>query len=229
MPSPPRAPRPTRKPIRPSPGSENVRPTSGVPTRIVRAANMLIIPTAAPGASGTSRAAPASDAANGSPAASPTTTAAAIANGNGLPIASTATAPPPTRKLRRSEAEMARDTATERTRHHARKEDERAGDSRDPLGVAARSVQERHHPVAEDDRQAERRREHRCQREQPAVGHLLQLPARCAAGSAHGVPAATSSNPASAMIADVANGACQVPQSGTRASASPPDAMLQPP
>ena len=77
-------------------------PTSGVPTRMVRAANMLTIPIAAPGASGTSRAAAAKHGANGNPAAKPTTAAAAIASGSGFAIASTATPPPPTRKLSRS-------------------------------------------------------------------------------------------------------------------------------
>src|SRR3954447_14857698 len=69
----------TRKPRRPSPGSENESPTSGVPTRIVAAAAMLTSPTAAPGASGRRRAASVKAAANGSPAARPTTAAARIA------------------------------------------------------------------------------------------------------------------------------------------------------
>ena len=62
--------------MRPLPGSENVRPASGVPIRIVTAANMFTIPIAAPGASGSRRAAAAKHGANGSPAAKPTTAAA---------------------------------------------------------------------------------------------------------------------------------------------------------
>src|SRR5256885_17319 len=67
----------TTKPMRPSPGSENVSPTSGVPTTITNDASALTKPTAAPGASGRAAAAPPNALANGSPAPGPTTADAA--------------------------------------------------------------------------------------------------------------------------------------------------------
>src|SRR6185312_10959728 len=89
------------KPMSPSPGSENVSPSSGVPTRIVTAAIRLTKPIAAPGASGRTRAAPANAGANGSPAASPTATAPATAIGNGDATASAAVPAADARKLAR--------------------------------------------------------------------------------------------------------------------------------
>src|SRR6185437_3126135 len=60
------------KPMRPSPGSEKVSPTSGVPATITSDAQALMKPTAAPGASGRARAAPVNAIAKGKPAARPT-------------------------------------------------------------------------------------------------------------------------------------------------------------
>ena len=51
--------------MRPSPGSENVSPTSGVPATITSDAHALTKPTAAPGASGRAAAAPVNAIANG--------------------------------------------------------------------------------------------------------------------------------------------------------------------
>src|SRR5581483_780639 len=88
----------TTKPMRPSPGSENVRPTSGVPTTITNDASALTKPTAAPGASGRAAAAPVNAIANGIPAASPTIADAATRPASGSGAASaTAAAPPATR------------------------------------------------------------------------------------------------------------------------------------
>ena len=107
----------TAKPMRPSPGSENVSPSSGVPTRIVTAAIMLTKPTAAPGASGRTRAAPANDGANGIPAASPTTAAPATASANGVAT------------VERSDSERSRDEA--RAHQHRPLDQATAGRPRD--------------------------------------------------------------------------------------------------
>ena len=72
--------------MRPSPGSENVRPTSGVPTTITSEARAFTKPTAAPGASGRAAAAPANAIANGIPAA---TNASATAHVDGGCLAAT--------------------------------------------------------------------------------------------------------------------------------------------
>src|SRR5206468_8715324 len=73
------------KPMRPSPGSENVSPTSGAPATITSDAHALTKPTAAPGASARVAAAPVNAFANGTPAARPTsaahTTRTPIGNG----------------------------------------------------------------------------------------------------------------------------------------------------
>ena len=90
--------------MRPPPGSENVSPSSGVPTRIVTAAIMLTKPTAAPGASGRTRAAPANEGANGIPAASPTTAAPATASANGVAANSAIVPAADTTKLARTTA-----------------------------------------------------------------------------------------------------------------------------
>jgi hypothetical protein len=86
------------KPMRPSPGSENVSPTSGVPATITSDAHALMKPTAAPGESGRAAAAPVNAIANGTPAASPTTAAVATSATSGSGNArTTAPAPPRTR------------------------------------------------------------------------------------------------------------------------------------
>ena len=128
--------------MRPSPGSENVRPRSGVPTRIVTAAIMFTSPTAAAGASGRKRAAPANAGANGIPAATPMTAAAAMASGKGFAIASTATPAPETRKLARmmpgrsiSRPPSGRDTSRGTAR--ARRRGRRRAPGRRPRGGAA--------------------------------------------------------------------------------------------
>src|SRR5207248_2557625 len=86
------------KPMRPSPGSENVSPTSGVPATITSEAQALMKPTAAPGAAGRARAAPVNAIANGTPAARPTTAAAITSSAYGRGRARTiAPAPASTR------------------------------------------------------------------------------------------------------------------------------------
>ncbi len=90
-------------PMRPSPGNENVRPTSGEPATITRDAQALMKPTAAPGASGRAFAAPVKAIAKGSPAARPTmaasTTSAHSGSGSGSGSARTIAPSPPTTRL----------------------------------------------------------------------------------------------------------------------------------
>ena len=88
-----------RKPIRPDPVRENVRPTSGVAATISRLPHMLIIPTAAPGASGRARAAPANAGANGMPAAMPRVTAETTASATGPEAARPTLAAAPAARL----------------------------------------------------------------------------------------------------------------------------------
>jgi hypothetical protein len=82
-------------PIRPSPGSPNVSPTSGVPTSTTVFAVALTKPAALAGASGRVSAAPVKTAANGMPAARPSTIAPAAANHGGSAATSAAVPMPP--------------------------------------------------------------------------------------------------------------------------------------
>jgi len=59
--------------------------------------------------------------------------------------------------------------APERPRDHAEEQHEAARETSDALRLAARAVQQRHDPVADHDRQPERRRVHRRERQEPAV------------------------------------------------------------
>ena len=93
------------KPMRPSPGSENVSPTSGVPATITSDAHALMKPTAAPGASGRACAAPVNAIAKGTPAASPTIAATTTSVQNGSGSASTTAPRPPSTRLAATQRE----------------------------------------------------------------------------------------------------------------------------
>ena len=149
------------KPMRPSPGSENVSPSSGVPTRIVTAAIRLTKPIAAPGASGRTRAAPANAGANGSPAASPTTTAPATASANGDATASAAGPDGRGEEARAHEPGPADQAPAERPRDRRRgRGSSAAGDAggvaptRRPRGAAASRSSSRARPRARTMRRA---------------------------------------------------------------------------
>ena len=124
---------------------------------------------------------------------------------------------------------MAGQPAAERTRDDAGEQRQAAGDSRDVLRVAARAMEQRHDPVADDHREPERRGVHRRQRQQPPVGDPRQHARAAPAAPARAAPGRRAAHPASATITAVANGACHVPHSGTSASARPTAPTLQAP
>ncbi len=132
---------------------------------MVTAAVMLTNPTAAPGASGRMRAAPANAGANGNPAASPTARRRAIASASGEARASRPVAEPADQEARAQKRGVALVGGPPSGRvMMPRKRVSAPASAGERRRVAAGALEQRHDPVPDDHREPERGAVHHRQR-----------------------------------------------------------------
>ena len=227
-----------RNAILPSPGSPNVRPASGVQTRMTSTAEPLTKPTAAAGASGRSRTRHVEDGGEREAGGE-----AHDERGDrrrpraAAPTASTSTPAEPAARLTATSVQArsrraAHGEAAGGPRHDPREEHEPADHAGDAASVAL-ALEQRHDPVPGHDREPERRHLHGGERPEAPVAEARCAAAclvrvGCATPSRPVAPRATGSAPASASASPVQYGRPPA-ERRRRAAARPSGRARRPP